>query len=337
MPDYSVGVIGLGHMGSLHAKTFDDIAKCELRALTDTDRKRAESVAAELKIGYNKVYDTHKEMLACEELDLISVATPLGLHTDIVVDCILDRQINAVHCEKPMAASWNGCRQMVHEAEEANTQLTFTHQSRFSEPVNVVKKLLDRGVIGSLQRIEISRRDLYESGIHQIDLCNYFVGDICIEWVLGAVDYHDREMVNGAHIEDQALSLWEYENGVHGLACTGHGTDAVGANQRLLGSNGIIEIEFWTEEPVRILRYGEQWERYTCSEDDPLQTAFEHVIKCLDTAEDPRISGENALNGAEIAFATWESVRQRRRIDLPLQIDDNPLRSMIASDEISPD
>jgi hypothetical protein len=61
------------------------------------------------------------------------------------------------------------------------------------------------------------------------------------------------------------------------------------------------------------------------------ERAIEEVVTALSTGREPEISGQRSLRATELAFASWESTRRQGRVDLPLEIEDNPLEAMIES------
>jgi len=61
-----------------------------------------------------------------------------------------------------------------------------------------------------------------------------------------------------------------------------------------------------------------------------------HVVDCLDSAEEPLLSARRALTGTELIFGVYESARRRGRVDLPLDITDNPLVAMVESGALDP-
>jgi hypothetical protein len=58
--------------------------------------------------------------------------------------------------------------------------------------------------------------------------------------------------------------------------------------------------------------------------------AIDELVTALRTGTESELSARNALAAEELIFASWESARRRGRVVLPLDIDDNPLESMIA-------
>ena len=55
----------------------------------------------------------------------------------------------------------------------------------------------------------------------------------------------------------------------------------------------------------------------------------------LKNGEEPELSGRKALQATELIFATYESSRCRKKITLPLDIEDSPLLSMIKNGDVA--
>lgn len=336
-----------------HAAGYERTADCELVACADIVRENAEAFAAEFGIGEDDVFVDYDEMLATAEPDLVSVCVPPAIHEPIVTDCIRSGVVEAIHCEKPMADTFGGARSMVREADLHDVQLTFNHQRRFSDAVRTAKELLDDGEIGDLERVEFSAPvGIFDYGSHSFDLCNYFNDERASDWVLAQIEYGEENVLFGTHNENQALVSWEYENGVYGLGTsdsTGPGTGgpagAIECHNRLVGTRGVIEVGPSGDEdlpPLRIRRVGDEtWE--TVETDDGLHSwefvdrAIAENVRCLEAGEEPELCARNALNATELIFAAWESSRRRGRVDLPLDIEDNPLQAMIDAGELTPE
>ena len=57
------------------------------------------------------------------------------------------------------------------------------------------------------------------------------------------------------------------------------------------------------------------------------------VIEALEQQREPEMSARKALRTTEVIFATYESSRRRGRVDLPLTIEDSPLKAMLDAGE----
>ena len=122
-------------MAYKHADAYETIESCDLTACVDIVRENAEAFAEAYALDEGGIYGSHEAMLAQVEPDVVSVCVPPAVHADIVVDCIRSGVVGAIHCEKPMAATWGECRLMAQEADRHDVQLSFNHQRRYGKPV----------------------------------------------------------------------------------------------------------------------------------------------------------------------------------------------------------
>lgn len=361
---YRVAVIGTGSepekpgpdgyaMAYHHATGYERQDQCELVACADIVPENARAFADEFGIDDANVFENYDVMLREVEPEIVSVCVPPAIHSDIVIDCVRSGVVEAIHCEKPMADTYRGAELMTQEARRHDVQLTFNHQRRFSDAVRTAKDLLDSGEIGNLERVEFAAPvGIFDYGSHSLDLCNYFNDETPGRWVFGQVHYSEENVLFGTHNENQAVIHWEYENGVHGIGAsdsTGSGgpAGAIACHNRLVGTAGVIEVgpqpTDEDEDPpaLRLRRDGEGWESLDTEDGlhdwEFVHRAIDENIRCLDAGEEPELEAENALNATELIFAAWESSRRRSRVDLPLEIGDNPLEAMIEVGELTPE
>jgi len=347
---YTVGFIGTGPdpeekisgesfaQAYSHAPGYAALESCEITACADLVPENAAAFADRFGIDDDRVYEDHAAMLAEVAPDVVSVCTPIPTHADLVLDAVR-AGVDAVHCEKPMAATYGDARLMAQEAWRRDVQLSFHHQRRFGEPFRRARELIDDGAIGDLDRVECSGAPIYETGIHFVDLCHYLAGETPVEWVIGAVDYREENVRYGLHSENQALAQWAYEDGVTGLAATGYG-DLVGAAVRAEGTAGTIEVGGDGDTALRVRR-GAGWEALDVDGESVHGPGFDEraiadLIDALGTDREPETSARRALSAAETIMAAYESARRRGRVELPLTVEDNPLVGMVESGALAP-
>jgi predicted dehydrogenase len=355
----TAAVIGTGGIAHTHGHGYGTVEGVDLVACADLVRERAVEFAEAWSVPESGIYEDYETMLREAEPDIVSVCTPPALHADIVVGVARTGVPAAIHCEKPMADTWGNAGRMTHACRRRGIALTFDHQRRFAEPVRRARDHVDAGDIGDLERVEVACPNLYDWGTHLFDMANYCNGDRPAEWVLGQVAYHEENVQFGMHNENQGLVAWAYGNGVSGVASTGEGSGVVsdvGPGIRLEGTEGTIELfgpagPPGPEEQLRLRRAGGDW--------DPLDVGGEGLHRsgeyvdvdghnniargiqdAVDAAREGRqseLSAEHALRATEIYFGAYESSRRRGRVELPLDIDDNPLVAMVESGELSPE
>ncbi len=356
-------------MGYRHGRAYANNGDCALVACADIVPENGRAFADAFGLGAGAAYEDYETMLAAVEPDIVSVCVPPGIHADIVVNCAESGHVSAVHCEKPMATTWGDCKAMVRACEEAGVQLTINHQRRFGAPFRNAKRLLTEGTVGDLHRIEFAGETLFDAGTHQFDLCRYFTDGAEVEWVLAQVDYREENVWFGTPNATQALAQWRYANGTLGLATTGDSRPAGTCYLRLVGDDGVVELGV-DDGPTLRYRTGDGgWKTVDTDGENihgrgspgyvgaavrkfrarlPLfstadrsghpfiERAIADAVDGLETGEEPELSGRGALRATELIFASWESARRRGRVDLPLDIEDNPLVAMIDAGQLAP-
>jgi UDP-N-acetyl-2-amino-2-deoxyglucuronate dehydrogenase len=228
MEKLKFAIVGCGKIADRHAEQISHLAK--LIAVCDIVNSSAENLGR--KYGAN-VYNDYERMLSEEkEIDVISVCTPNGLHSQHSIKAF--REGFHVLCEKPMAISVFDCGEMIKEAEKANKRLFVVKQNRYNPPVMALKKALDEYRLGKLLSVQLncfwnrnteyySQSDwkgtlkldggiLYTQFSHFIDL---------LYWMLGDVKYchaYTRNLnhLNQIEFEDCGVAILEFFNGVIG-------------------------------------------------------------------------------------------------------------------------
>lgn len=329
-PWRSDGATGFG-MSHQHAFGYRETGKCEIVALADVVAENAQAFA-EIHGPNAKIYTDYNEMLAKENLDIVSISTWPHLHASMVIDAA-NAKVRAIHCEKPMAPTFGESKRMVAAAEANGVQLTFNHQRRFGTPFRAAKKLLDEGRIGALERIEAVCDNMYDWGTHWIDMACYFNNETDAEWVIGQVDLRDPQMIFGVPCERHGLSMTRFKNGVTLVMNTGYQAGPR-FGLRMIGTDGIIDVGVDNQTHLRVKGKGDSdWVVIPDSEglhgDECVKRGVADLVDALLTGREPELAGRRSLRATEIIFATYESARSRGRIDLPLTSEDSALISML--------
>jgi predicted dehydrogenase len=325
-----VGLIGAGKIAHRHAGAYVQLPDTEIVAVADISQKSLESFQNQYAIATS--YTSYQEMLAQENLDVVSVCTWPHHHSSMVVACA-EAGVRAVHCEKPMATTYGDAKRMVEYCTSKGTQLSFNHQRRFGAPYRKAKELLKEGRIGNLLRLEARTSNLFDWGTHWFDMMFYYNDETPAEWLIGQVEPRDSREVYGAPVESQALAYWKWQNGVYGMMTTGFQAGPSAPNT-LIGTEGRIEVGATGGPALRMWGKGQpDWEEVPV-EAEPHSTiltgmAIQDVIDALKERREPELSAQRALQATQLIFATYESSRRRGRISLPLEIEDSPIQELI--------
>lgn len=221
-------IVGAGRIGQRHAEHIR--ANGELVGICDIIPEKAEQIVAGENIG---VFENYADMLSALQgkVDVISVCTPNGLHANQSIDAL--QSGFHVLCEKPMAISAYDCGEMIKAAERANRRLFVIKQNRFNPPVAEVKKLIDNGILGKVNSVQLScfwNRNfdyyrgswkgtaaldggtLYTQFSHFVDLLYWMIGDV--KHVHGVGRNFEHEDV--IEFEDTGVVILEFRSGAIG-------------------------------------------------------------------------------------------------------------------------
>jgi len=354
MSTFKVGIIGCGRprseggstgfgMAHAHAAGYEASADAEIVAVADISAGNLKAFQEDHNVP--RGYLSADEMFANEELDIVSICLWPHLHAPMTIKAA-EAGVKAIHCEKPMALTYGEAKAMVDACKKNNVVLTFNHQRRFGAPFRKARELLKSGVIGQLERLEAFTSNLYDWGTHWFDMLFFYNDEVPVECVMGQVDARGGRPIFGVVVDGQGMSLFKYKNGVMGMMVTGS-RDVLstlknaGCANRLIGSDGVIEVGFNNGSGVRIrcVSTGGKWENKDVG--GGLHGANLHSLAVLDlidalkTGREPELSARKALQATELIFASYESSRRRARIDLPLDVEDSPFIEMLTSGDIT--
>jgi predicted dehydrogenase len=137
MRELRAAVVGVGHLGSLHARKYTALAGVKLCYVTDANPERASAIAAET--GAVALPD-HRELAG--KVELASIAAPGLAHYAIARDLML-AGIDVL-LEKPMAATLAEARELSGLAHDCRRILQIGHLERFNPAIVRLRPLLNR-------------------------------------------------------------------------------------------------------------------------------------------------------------------------------------------------
>lgn len=141
-----VGVIGTGAIGLLHMKGCNSSADGEIVAGADVDKKRLRSAAKEH--GFSMMFEDYRDMLACPDVDAVTVALPNYLHAGVCIEAL--KAGKHVLCEKPFAMNVKEAKQVVDTAKKSRKTFMVGMNFRFNPDVQKVKMFTERGDLGNV-------------------------------------------------------------------------------------------------------------------------------------------------------------------------------------------
>ncbi|MBO0782789.1 MAG: Gfo/Idh/MocA family oxidoreductase, partial [Ktedonobacteraceae bacterium] len=142
---FRFGIIGCGVIGPTHADAIGSLPDAELVAVADTNPEKAHKLAEKHHV---KAYTSAQEMLANEQLDVVDVCTPSGMHGEHA--CMVMKAGYHVIVEKPMEIAHERMAEMLRVQKETGRKLAVISQHRFDEATQQVHQLIQQNAFGRL-------------------------------------------------------------------------------------------------------------------------------------------------------------------------------------------
>jgi predicted dehydrogenase len=221
-------LVGCGRIGQVHAREIRRVGN--LAAVCDVVSEKMDMV-----VGNDSIpkYQSLTDLLFAEnEIDLVVIATPNGLHAAQSIESL--KAGKHVLCEKPMAISVKDAKGMITASDESCRDLVIVKQNRYNPPVKELKSLIEAGRLGKILSVQVNAfwnrnpnyyKDSEWRGSLSLDggtiytQFSHFV-DLII-WLFGDLNEVSGFRSNSNHkgiieFEDQGVIAIKFESGVLG-------------------------------------------------------------------------------------------------------------------------
>jgi predicted dehydrogenase len=220
-----VCVIGMGPIGSLHARAYLECPGAKLAGVCDILEDRAKAAGEKFNVPY---YLNAEEMLADLKPDLCSVATGGLEYSSDHYEPTMQALKAGCHVlgEKPVSNDLEHALEMVETAEKSGLCYAIDLNHRFTPAARQAKKWQDDGRIGDLlfcnMALWIGKKMPLDSiyyhlkalNPHSVDIMRYFMGDVD-EVQCYAMIAPDR-VDEGTKIYSTASINFKFKNGAVG-------------------------------------------------------------------------------------------------------------------------
>ena len=301
-----LGVVGVGVMGSNHARVFADMPGVQLVGVADPDRKQRDFVAQSLGCaGFNDF-----EALLASGVDAVTVAAPTHLHRDIALAC-LGRGVHVL-VEKPIASSVEEGRQIIAAAQRAGVTLMVGHVERFNPAVEAIKNAIRGEEILSIAITRVGPFPprmsnvgvVIDLAVHDIDLIRWFTdSDI--------VDVQPQLSRAVAEREDIALLQFRTASGVLAHINTNWLTPFKARNVVVATRGKYVSGDLLTRQVTECFGFqpdGSYSMRHlSVGHAEPLRAELVAFIDAVNGRKPPAVTGEEGVASLEVAIRCLET------------------------------
>jgi UDP-N-acetyl-2-amino-2-deoxyglucuronate dehydrogenase len=314
----------------------------DLVAVCDSDATRAQRAGEEQGVPH---FTSLRKMLDEVDVDVVTVATPSGLHAEQGV--LIAQAGKHVVMEKPMAISLTGADALVRACDKAGVHLFVVKQNRLNPPIQLLKRAVEKGRFGRLYLANCTvhwarPQEYYDQapwrGTWEFDggafmnQASHYVD--LIQWLMGPVESvmaKTATLARRIETEDSGVAILKFRSGALGtieVTMLAYPRNLEGSIT-LLGEKGSAKIGGTAVNKV------EHWQFAEYDDDDKLVEAVEtsppnvyglghqgyyrNVLAVLRGDAKPDTDGRAGRKSLELILGIYESAKTGTEIPLPLK------------------
>ena len=321
----NIALFGLGRIGVMHAQNIYLNNNCSLQYVFDIDQVLAKKIAKKfnsISIKNTRIAYTDKNV------DVIFITTPTSTHIKYIMEAVKFKK--TIFCEKPLDLNINKINECKKFIKKYNPKIQVGFNRRYDPGHYALKKSIQIGEIGKLEKIIITSRDpappsmayLKVSGgifrdmtIHDFDLIRFYLGNDEVKEIFATTTNLSDLRIKKINDYELAMCLIKSEKGVICMINNSRHC-SYGYDQRVevFGSKGMIvsgnrrdnESEKFLESKTAIKRPLLNFfiDRY----EEAYKLQLDDLVDLVQNRKNPRASFEEGRKAIIIANAAYKSL-----------------------------
>ncbi|MBF0471810.1 MAG: Gfo/Idh/MocA family oxidoreductase [Gammaproteobacteria bacterium] len=300
-------VIGCGYLGRFHAQKYAALDHCDLVAVVDSDRTRAEEVAQECHT--RAVFD-FRQLFG--QVDAVSVVVPTQYHFAVAKE-VLQQGIHLL-LEKPMTVTVAEADILIDLARKRQLVLQIGHLERFNSAVLALHDLLQQPkFIESHRLAPFNPRGadvnvILDLMIHDIDIIHHLVQSPVAKIDANGVAVLTSEI-------DIANARITFDNGAVANVTASRVSTKAQRKMRIFQPESYIAIDF-QEKKLSLHRTGEGEmypgianivsEEHNFANSDAILAEIEAFLNAIRNGTAPAVSGQDGRDALATAIRISE-------------------------------
>ena len=305
MDKVNVGVVGVGHLGSLHAKVYSHIKSANLVGVCDVDKSAASKIGRKYKVWY---FADYKEFF--NKIQAVSISVPTILHYKIARD-FLEAGIHVL-VEKPMTKTLDEADELIKIADKKKLILQVGHVERFNPAIRAVEPFLRNPRFVEGQRMgPLSKKARVKDVGVVLDL---MIHDIDILLALLKSEVTRIDVIGTSSIsafEDMVNVRLSLKNGAVCDITASRVTREEIRKMRIFQEDSYIMLDLlrhdafiYKKKDGRIIK-----ERLPIKKTEPLKVELKSFINCVRSNSKPLVSGKEGREALQVALNILEKIK----------------------------
>jgi len=343
MKKIKIAVVGCGRISRNHFGSIEQLdSEYELVAICDNNR----DVLEEHKEKYGVVgYTSIDELLAKEELDVVTLCTPSGIHASQTIKAA-NAKVHVI-TEKPMATKWEDGLAMVNACDEAGVRLFVVKQNRRNSTLQLLKRAVDERRFGQIHMVHLNvfwtrPQEYYDraewsgtwdmdggafmnQATHYVDLMHWLIGPV--EKIHAMTSTH-RDI----EVEDTGVVNIKWRNGALGSMAVTMCTfpQNLEGSITILGEKGTVRIGGVAVNDIQEWNFADERDYDSEVDNANYETTsvygfghppyFQNVADVLRGKAEAETDGREGLKSLELLIGIYRSARDNNEIGLPLNL-----------------
>lgn len=304
MNKLKVAVIGVGHLGSIHARIYSQLKDVELIGVCDTNEAKTRKIARQFRVGH---FTDYRDLLG--KIDAASIVVPTNLHYKISKQ-LLENKVNLL-IEKPITKSLEEADELLSLAKDKGVTLQVGHVERFNAAFLAAAEAIKKPIFIECHRLGPYKKRSTDIGV----VLDLMIHDIDI--ILGLVKNHIKDVeAVGAPVlsgyEDIANVRLKFENNALCNITASRITNKTMRKIRIFQKDAYISLDYFKPS---CLIYRKVNKKITCrrvkiKKEEPLKRELESFVNCVQTNEKPLVSGLEGREALAIALQIEEKIKK---------------------------
>jgi UDP-N-acetyl-2-amino-2-deoxyglucuronate dehydrogenase len=337
-----IAIVGCGRISKNHFGSIEQHQdNIELVSICDVQQDVLSEYEAKYKV---KGYLDLEHMLENENLDLVAICTPSGIHADQTEICAKYR-VN-VMTEKPMATRWNDGVRMVKVCDDAGVRLFVVKQNRRNSTLQLLKRAIEEKRFGKIHMVHLNvfwtrPQEYYDQakwrGTWEFDggafmnQASHYVD--LLDWLVGPIDKVQAMMstTRDIEVEDTGVLNIKWRNGTLGSMSVTMLTypKNLEGSITILGEKGTVRVGGVAVNNIQHWEFDETKDYDEEVKEANYQTTsvygfghplyYNNVVEVLRGNIEPETDGREGLKSLEVLIAAYLSARDGQTISLPLE------------------
>lgn len=156
---WRVGLVGTGYWSENHLNAWKRIDQVEIAALCNRSYDKLSERGHQFQIPDDSLYTNIDDFLERADIDIVDIVTGPDTHLEFVTKAA--KAGKHIMCQKPFAVSMADAEQMVRIANVCGVRLMVTENWRWLQPNQSIKRILDKGKLGSIRVGRYIHTDYY--------------------------------------------------------------------------------------------------------------------------------------------------------------------------------